>query len=131
MIGAQFKDGDATYEVVGAEGGAWVVNRTDTFAPPERLTSADIASKFNTAAPAAPERRSDEEGWKRLSEANARVAARQAYRDHPEDFKPEPGTPEHDTWRRRVAAANAAPAPTPEELFRASDAEGRRVGVRQ
>jgi hypothetical protein len=132
VIGVRFNDGDAVYEVVAADGGAWIVNRLDAFESPRHMTAAEIAAAFKAEVADAPaEQPSERDGWEALARQNDRAAVRLAHAEQPEDFEPEEGTPEHDAWRRLVRAAKAERRPTPEDHFqRVSDADARRIQPR-
>jgi hypothetical protein len=108
MIGATFSDpSDATmWRVVAADGGAWVVSCESEFRPVERLTTADLAARFNVAEPHAPTQPSEADGWRALEVVNRRAALKLATGDVPD-------------------------APSPEDHFiRVSDADARRLGHR-
>jgi hypothetical protein len=115
MIGATFTDpSDAlTYRVVAADGPYWVVECVDEFRSMERLTTANLAARFNVVEPERPERPAaapdEDAGWRALSALNDLAALRLARGD----FGPA--------------------APTPEQALSADDDDGprltRRVGL--
>jgi hypothetical protein len=99
MIGTIFNDPSdvGTWRVVAADGPYWIVERVDDFRPVERLTAADLASRFGTSEES-PTQPSEDDGWRALSDANDRAALRLARGDVPAAPTPE----------ERITAAEAA-----------------------
>jgi hypothetical protein len=126
MIGATFTDpSDATtWRVVAADGGAWVVSCESEFRPVERLTTADLAARFNVAEPERPERpaAADEDaGWRALSDLNDLAALRLARGD----FGPAAPTPE-----QALSAADDDDGPRLTRRVGLTEAEAQRLGHR-
>ena len=98
MIGQRFTEGEAVYEVAAQHGGLYVLQRVDEFEPPQEVSAAELADRFDVAAndPAQPD---EQAGWDALAEAN-REGALRAVRG---DFEPEP-TPE-DVFREAAEDA--------------------------
>lgn len=80
MIGARFIDADGNpHQVVGQDGGYWLISRTDAHAPVERITAADLAANFTSGAGAGapvdePAQPSSDDGWRALGESSRRAA---------------------------------------------------------
>jgi hypothetical protein len=134
VIGARLVAKDAehgTWIVSGTDGGRWIVAREDQHTSPESLTTEEVAQRFEVkpSEVSDPAPADEAAGWRALADANGRASLRLAYLTNPEDFEPNPETPEHDKWRRRVAAARPKPGPSPEDHFEhVSDADARRLG---
>lgn len=73
MIGQKFTEGDGVYEVAGQRGGLYVLQRVDEFEPPQEVSAAELADRFDVVAddPSQPD---EAEGWEALSDANREAA---------------------------------------------------------
>ncbi len=134
MIGTEHDLDGGRWRVVGADGGAWILERLDEFEPPRRVAPAELAAE----PPASPD---EVAGWEALAAAAARDATDQALIETPEAFAPPDAAPPeaHAAFRaqRRRALRRVRREPTPEQrleaagqLVRVTAEEARRAGVK-
>jgi hypothetical protein len=83
----------AEWEVVGADGGQYVLRRVDVHAAPESVPLATLATRFDVDDPEPPAVPDEAAGWDALADANTRAAL-------------------------RLVRGESSDAPTPEDIFR-------------